>query len=423
VSFTSERSRWSDVAIASSAQFCSALGAFLVMVTLVLALQAGGASGVQIAALAVVEALPMTLLGRFIGRVVDRFESRWLLVAAGASQVTACVALSFAGTFDQMIMGAVALSAATAVAQPTRAALIPAMVTREDLPRASAIGQSAGSVGMMLGPALAGLLVGATDVTPTLRVAACFFVATILAGLLLRTRRGGASSASAPGSTPAAWRLSQDRLMQASVWGITVVVGAVSAVNVVFVFFIIDTLESSATIYGLIDSTWMVGLLVGAWLMARLIRPATSDARISGWMFVSLGALSTAVLLAGAAPHALWIVPCYLVGGALNGGENVIAGTLIGRRAPVEARGRASTALASRVQGGALVGFVAGGAALEIAEPRWVIISAGVLGLLIVAAVTPLVRRAAGRGPHTQARPVPSPAGRQLRRRAVTRAL
>ncbi|WP_117209646.1 MFS transporter [Allorhizocola rhizosphaerae] len=385
---TPARSRWSDVYLSASVTLVGATGAFLVMVTLVLGLQERGASGLQVATLIIAESLPMVVLGRFMGRLVDRFDSRLLLVCAGVGQVVSCQLLVNADRFEWVVAGGVALATFSAVAGPTRSALLPAMVTRDDLPKASAIGQTASSIGLMAGPALAGFLVGAGDVRGTLQIASFGFVATIVAGLLLKTRRGVASS-KVDNAPPVDWKLSDDRMFRAVVWGMALIVGAVSTVNVVAVFFIRGTLGSSATMYGLVDAVWTAGMLAGAWLCARVLRPATTDLAVVRWMFVSLGIISVVVGAVGAVTAVLWIVPLYLVGGALNGGQNVIIGTLLGRRAPAAARGRAATALQSRVQGGALLGYVAGGLVLEVVEPRWVFVGAGVLGLLAVLLVAP----------------------------------
>ncbi len=384
---TLARSRWSDVYISASVQLFGATGTFLVMVTLLLGLQERGASGMQVATLIIAEALPMVVLGKVMGRLVDRFDSRWLLVVAGLGQVASCRLLVSSERFGWVLAGGVALATFSAVAGPTRAALLPAMVTRDDLPKASAIGQTAGSIGLMAGPALAGLLVGTSDVRRALQVASFGFVATIIAGLLIKTRRG--ASVSKVDTPPVAWKLADDPMLRAAAWGFALVIGAVSAVNVAAVFFIRGTLGSSATMYGLVDAAWTAGMLAGAWLFARWLRPHTTDLAVVRWMFVSLGVLSVIVGAVGAAPAVLWVVPCYLLGGTLNGGENVMVGTLLGRRAPGPARGRASAALQSRVQGGALLGYVAGGLALDVIEPRWVFIGAGVLGLLAVLLVGP----------------------------------
>lgn len=404
MSFTSplSRSRWSDVYIAAFAQLFGSLGTFLVMVTLVLALQKRGASGIEVSALVISEAVPMVVLGSLIGRLVDRVDSRLLLVLAGIGQVVGCLALSMATTFTAVIGLATVLSLVSAVAIPTRQALLPSMVVRDDLPKASALGQTASNAGMMVGPAAAGFLVGGLGVAPTLRIAALGFLATIVAGLLLRTRRGGSpSTVSTSDGGPAAavtWKLRDDRLMWSSAWGLTAVIAAVSAVNVVLVFFIMRTLSSTESMFGLIDSMWTVGALVGAWIFSRLIRPSTSDISIARLLFVAIGGASLAVIAVGSVQAALWIVPFYLFGGAQNGGLNVLAGTLVGRRVPQAAMGRANTALGMRIQAGSLLGYIGGGLLLEWSQPRWIVLGCGILGVATVCAVLPLIKASAHAG-------------------------
>jgi len=189
------------------------------------------------------------------------------------------------------------------------------------------------------------------------------------------------------------WKLGQDRMFWVVVWGMALVIASLSAVSVVLVFFIRGTLNSSATMYGVVDAMWTVGVAAGAWLIARRLRPHITDASMVRWMFLSVGLLCTAVVLVGTAQAVLWIVPCYLLGGALNGVINVIMGTLLGRRIPEDARGRAAAALASRVNGGALLGFMLGGLLLEVVTPRWMILGAGLLGVLATLLVTPMVLR------------------------------
>ncbi|MBV1851990.1 MFS transporter [Catellatospora tritici] len=393
MSFTS---RWSDVVIASVAQLMAALGTFLVMTTLVLALQERGGSGLQVALLVVAETLPVVVLARWVGRLVDRVDSRLLLIVAGLGQVGAAFALAYASRYEWIVAGAVALACATAIAQPTRSALLPAMVTREDLARANAIGQTAGSIGMMAGPSLAGLLVGTVAVEQTLRVSALAFAFTVLAGVLLRTRRGGTAAqpaaADRPKAAPVTWQLRDDRMYWVMVWSLALIIGLVSAVNVAEVFFVRETLGASAVLYGVVTSAWTVGMLVGAWVLARLIRPATADGALVRWIFFGLAVICGAVLLCGTVTAALWIIPCWLAGGLVNGGQNVIAGTLLGRRVPPEARGRAAAAVQSRVQGGGLAGFFLGGVVLDLIDARWVVLGAGALGLLGILLVMPVVR-------------------------------
>lgn len=398
MSFTSElaRSRWSDVYIAAFAHFFGSVAAFLVMVTLVLSLQRQGARGIEVAILIIAEALPMVVLGKVIGRLVDRVDSRVLLAIAGAGQVLATLALSQVDEYFAIVAGAVALSVATGVAGPVRSALLPSMVTRDDLPKAIAIGQTAGSAGMMIGPALAGFLVYGLDVRPTLQLAALGFLGTIVAAFLLKTRRGGQAVTAEQSTADAGkveWTLGGDRLLWSATWGLTACIAAIAAVNVVLVFFIIRTLGSTEQVYGIVDSMWTLGVLAGAWVFTRFIKPATTDGTLAKWLFTALGIASAALVAVGAAQHALWIVPFYLIGGIQNAGLNVLAGTLLGRRVPAQARGRANTALAMRVQAGALLGYMSGGLLLELSQPRWIVLSCGVVGVLVAIVVAPLVLR------------------------------
>ncbi len=399
MSFTSgsvERSRWSDVYIATFAQFFGSMSTFLVLVTLLLAVEGRGASGVEISVLIICEALPMVLLGKLIGRLIDRVDSRLLLVVSGVGQVVACLALAQADQFGAVVAGAIALSAVSGIAVPTRQALLPAMVVRDDLPKASAIGQTAGSLGMTLGPALAGFMVGGLGAQQTMMFAAAGFTATVIAGLLLRTRRGGAPAATAGGATAAEpeWTLRSDRLLWSSAWGLTAVMTALSAVNVVLIFFIMRTLSSTETMYGVVDAMWTIGMLVGAWVFGRAIKPTTDDGTIARWVFLALSVIAIAVVAISSVQAALWIIPCYLIGGAQNAGLNVLMGTLLGRRVPTEARGRANAALGMRVQAGALIGYIIGGLSLEFTQPRWSVLACGVAGLLTTVLVAPYVLRA-----------------------------
>jgi MFS family permease len=357
-----------------------------------------------VAVLVMCEALPMVVLGKPIGRLVDRVDSRRLLVVAGAGQLLACLALAYAEGLGAVLGGVLGLSVASAVSVPTRQALLPAMVVRDDLPRDSAIGQSAGSMGMMLGPALAGFLVGGVGPQQTVRLAAIGFVATIVAGLTIQTRRGGRAMSATPaspagrGAQPApsaSWTLRQDPLLWSAVWGLTAVVAAISAVNVVLVFFVMGTLRSTAAMYGVVDSMWTVGLLIGAWLFTLVVKPHTSDGVVARRLFLAAGLASVAIVAVGSVPNVSWVVPCYLFGGAQNGGLNVLGGTLLGRRVPAEARGRANAAMGMRVQAGALTGLVAGGLLLELAQPRWVVIGCGLVGIATVAAVMPFIAHVA----------------------------
>ncbi|MEU1752466.1 MFS transporter [Micromonospora matsumotoense] len=399
MSFTTGGSRWSDVWIAATARGTTICGDFLAATALALALQSAGASGLAVSGLLLAATLPLVLCAPLAGRLADRVDSRTLLVTVGSIQAVVCVLLAFA-TQPVVVIGLVALLACgLAVTQPCLAALLPAMVRPGDLPRASAVSQTAGSLGALAGPVLAGLLVGEFGTRVPLLLDAVSYLALVGAGLALRTRRGGRRSVTATAGTgPApAWRLRADPLMLALVVSTAAVITAIGGINVVEVFFIRETLDSSATVYGLVGAAWMAGMLPGSWLAARVARRLTDDGALVQGVLATLAGCSLVVVLAATVPTAALLVPLWLIGGAANGGDNVFANVLTARRVPEPLRARAYAVIGAAVQGGSMAGYLIGGALLAVLPPRPLIAAAGIAGLLVVLAFVPVVTRAVRR--------------------------
>src|SRR3954471_2604068 len=86
--------RWSDVYLSATARAVSNCGDLLAATALVLALQARGAGGYAVAAVLLAAAVPPVLLAPLTARLVDRVDSRRLLVSVGLGQVAVCTALA-----------------------------------------------------------------------------------------------------------------------------------------------------------------------------------------------------------------------------------------------------------------------------------------------------------------------------------------
>ncbi|MGC4804864.1 MFS transporter [Micromonospora sp. DT233] len=405
MSFTPGRSRWSDVGLATAARGVSSCGDFLAASALTLALQSAGAGGLAVSGLLIAATLPLVVLAPLTGRLADRVSSRTLLIGAGLAQAAICLLLAYT-RHPTLVIGLVALLAAgLAVTQPVLSALVPAMVRPADLPRASALNQTAGTLGALAGPALAGVLVGGFGTRLPLLLDAASYLVLVAAGLLIRTRRGGARK-TAPttyageptrpeAATATGWRLRRDPLLFAMVASLAGVFGAVGAINVIEVFFIRETLGSTTTVYGLVTGAWMLGSVLGAWVFAPLARRITDDGRLLGAGLFLLGGCCVAVLVSAAVPSAWVLMPIWLLGGVTNGGDNVLNNVLLARRVPEAARGRAYAVFGSSGQGASMAGLAMGGILLELAEPRPLVALCGLAGTLTVAAFAVPVARAA----------------------------
>ncbi|WP_327033212.1 MFS transporter [Micromonospora ureilytica] len=430
MSFVTGESRWADVWIAAAARGTTICGDFLAATALALALQGAGAGGLAVSGLLLAATLPLVVLAPLAGRLADRMDSRTLLVTIGFAQAAICALLAVVEQ-PVLVVGLVTLLACgLAVTQPCLAALLPAMVRPADLPRASAISQTAVSLGALGGPVLAGLLVGQFGTRVPLLLDAATYLALVVAGLLLRTRRGGRRPATSQaaassqavsggiataGGTEIGWRLRRDPLMLVMVVSTAVVIAAIGGINVIEVFFIRETLGGSPTTYGLVSAAWMAGMLPGTWLAVRLARRLDDDGALVRGVLATLAVCSLMVLLAATVPAAGLLVPLWLVGGAANGGDNVFANLLTARRVPEAMRARAYASYGAAVQGGSMAGFLIGGALLVAVPPRPLIAGAGVVGLLVVLVFVPVVTRAARRsssaGLATPGRPAePEPA-------------
>jgi MFS family permease len=399
MSFTSADppcSRWPDVYLVAGARGISRCGDFLAATALALSLQTAGAGGLAVSGLMLAATVPLVVLAPLTGRLADRIDSRRLLVAAGFGQAAVCAVLAYVEEPALIIALVALLACGLAVTQPTLAALLPQMVRREDLPRASAINQTAGMLGLLAGPALAGLLVGHFGVRLPLLVDAASYLFLVVAGVALRTRRGGSAHAESAGGKPAvgAWRLRDDRLVLAMAVAITGVVAGVGAINVIEVFFVRETLSASTTAFGVVAASWTGGMLAGAWVFARTVRRVPSDASLVLVILFLLAGACLVVLAAAGVPAAGWLVPLWLLGGLFNGGESVYYNVVVARRVPAAARGRAFASIEGAVQGAAMLGYLLGGALLEFFPPRPLVAACGVGGLAAVVAVLPTVMRA-----------------------------
>jgi MFS family permease len=383
MSFASaQEPRWVDVYAAAIVRAISMCGDFLAATALALVLADRGAASWAVAALLLAAAVPPVVLAPLVGRIADRLDSRAILFVTGVGQVAVCVALA-AVTNPVLIVALVAvLGAGFALTGPTLSALVPLMVGRDNLPRAVGISQTSSTMAMLAAPALGGFLVGQFGARVPLLIDAATYLALPIGAFVIKTRRGGAArSVTADGTAPARYRLRDDGLLWTLLVMTTASIAAISAVNVIEVFFVRHTLHGSATTFGVIGATWMAGMVVGAAIWGRFKH---SDLRVGLVLAGLLLASGVDLAAAALAPSALWLVPLWLLGGVINGGVNVSLSVLLGRRVPSAARGRAGATFNSMANTANAAGYLLGGALLAAWSPRVLVLACGIAGVLAV---------------------------------------
>jgi MFS family permease len=384
MSFTSDGDLWLSVV----ARAVSLLGDEAALIALTLRMHDAGGGPGAIAALFVAGMLPLVACAPLAGRLVDRYDSRQLLVWSGLAQAAVCVVLAGIHGVSLTLALVALLGAGQAVNGATWQALLPTIVDADRLPAALGFSQSARTAAGVAAPAIAGVLTGRYGASVPLLLDAATFLAVAIAGLAVRTRR----TASAGGPMRGGYAIVRDDAALVTLLALLggfIALGAM--VNVVEVFLVRDTLSASATWYGVVGGTWAAGMLLGSLIGGRW-RDQRALVRV-----IVCGAVVLSLAMAGyaVAPTVAWLLPIAVAGGAANGLLNLGVAAMIMLRAPEDARGRVS-ATVNAVTSAALIGaYLFGGLLATVATPRQLFLASALLGLLAPIAVGGRLVRAA----------------------------
>jgi MFS family permease len=365
-----------DFMTALAGRSASRFGDEVALVALTLRLQASGAHPYQVALLLAAGLVPFVLLARVAGRVADSADSRRVLVWATLAQACCCIPLIFTANAAVMTVLVALLGTGAAFSQATWQALIPRVVGEDNIAAATAAQQTTFTVASIAAPAVAGLLAGAFGTGVPLTVNAVTFGVLTVATMAVRTRRAGASMAATKRERGGWAVLRADRLLGPLVIGLAAFVLLAMMVNVVTVFLIRQTLHAGAGWYGLLEATWMVGVVCGALAAARI----PTDTRRAHAVLAGAALMSVTFAGYGLAPAVAVLVPVSIAGGVGNGLVNVCVATLVMARSDERVRGRVSAALGGVANGAGVISLVLGGGLAAVLDPRQVFLLAAVLG-------------------------------------------
>lgn len=380
-----------DVSLVVGAVGLSALGDFLLFVPLALHLAERTASGMVLALLPFTLWAPVVVLAGPAGLLVDRVETRRLLIAASLAQAAVAGAIAFADGPVAILVLTTLLGIGFAVSQPAEFSLVPAIAPAGRVSEVNGYVETARYLGMALGPVLGGALAAAGGMRAALLVNAATFVVVALAAAILRARR--LPEQHADGGVGRA----RDGLVFLLRERTLAVVMAVAFVSLLFmsaqipaeVFFVKDELGAGDAGFGIVYTTWFVGMGIGALVLARRIAPA---------LLAVTALVATAVQGAGLALPALFpvfafAVAAFCVGGIGHGVKNVLVRTLIHERVPDRLRGRAFAAYNGIRNGAELIALLAGGAALSVLDARWILLVAGAVSAATAVLALAVARR------------------------------
>jgi MFS family permease len=362
----------------------------------VFAYEQGGASGVGIAGL--VRLLPAALVAPFAASLGDRFpRERFLLVMTLlASAALAGSAVAFYANLELLVFAfAAVLGLAVTLIRPALQALLPSLArTPEELIASNAATSTIESLGTLLGPVLAGLLVAGADAGLVFAIGAGALALAAIplwrvsvegrAGLPLAVDEGGALQVLSAGFRTIA-RARGARLVVALIVAQTFVRGCLNVLIVVVAFRVLD---AGAEAVGYMTAAIGAGGLLGAVGAMTL-----GGRRLAVAFGLALVFWGLPIALIGSSADLAFAVGMLAVVGAANSVEDVAGFTLLQRLVPDQLLTRVLGVTWSLAMGGVAVGSIAAPVLVEAVGPRAALVVVGsVLPLLSLGAYRQLVQ-------------------------------
>jgi MFS family permease len=349
----------------------------------VFAYDAGGAVGVGIAGL--VRMLPAALVAPFAASLGDRFRRELFLVLialVGAAALAASAVVFFVSENAPAIFALAAVVGLSAtLVRPAQQALLPSLArTPEELIGSNGATSTIESLGTLVGPLLAGVLVSVADAGVVFAVGAGALLVSAL--LFFRVRVEGRLRTASQAGTERAHRL----LLAGLAYVVRaptprMVVGLVSAqafvrgcLNVLIVVTAFRVLDGNAAAVGYMTAALGVGGLLGALAAFRLegrrLAVAFGIALVFWGLPIALMASSSFL-----APALLLLA----VVGAANSIEDVAAFTLLQRIVPDDILTRVLGALWGLAMGGVALGSILAPAVVSLVGPRTALVAVGAI--------------------------------------------
>jgi MFS family permease len=334
------------------------------------------------------------------GQIIDVWDRRHLLLLAQLGLMVAASLLLFGATLDEpplpLVYGALAVAATfSALDSPTRSAMTPRLVGAELIPAAQALNQVVWNGSGLLGPALAGIVIGRFGLTTAYAVDLLSIVGMLVAAWSLPPIRPEGSAANASGW--AAIRegfafVRSSRLIRAT-FVIDLIAMIFGLPRALFTFLIVEQFGRSEELVGLLFSAPAVGAFIGA-MTSGWTRRVDRQGLAVIW---AVGAWGVAIVVFGLSGTALWLG---LVALAIAGWADVISAifrsTILQLEVPDRLRGRLSGIHILVVTGGPRLGDLEAGLAARAVSPTFSVVSGGlacVVGAWLIALRYPELRR------------------------------
>lgn len=334
-------------------------------------------------------ALPMLLLGPVAGVFVDRWDRRRTMIVADVLRALLVLLCLLVQTPDQVwIYYAVGffMSCVSRFFFPSQNAVLPLIVPDEDdLLVANGLMQIVQTVGLLVGPALAGFAIGLWGEGVAFIFDSATFFVSAAAILTMTVPHTTAGRQAAGGQIAAVWAEMRDGV--AYLFGNQIMVGVliclavvqlgVGAINVVWVPFLERTFGVGAEGLGIVDSAQGLGMVMSG-VALGFVTSRLSKVTLTGWGIVIIGLFLAGM---GLAPKFGYVVALsFGVGLPLVPVQSALM-TMMQLAVPDLKRGRVGSALNALTTAAALLSMAVAAAFAETIGLRTVYLICGLIAV------------------------------------------
>ena len=389
--------------------FVSGVGSQLTLVALPYQVYLLTRSSFQVGLIGLVELVPLVTVALVGGALADRMDRRRLLVIAQLIMLATSAALmagALAGHPPVWLLYLLAAIAAggSAIDRPARSAMLPRIVGPERLPAAISFTYGLYQLTMVVGPALAGIVIGTLGLEWAYGLDVASFVVMLWTAArmaahpvepgvehepVLRSLRSGVRFAARSGELMGSFAID----ILAMTFGMP---------RALFPALALTVYHAGATGVGLLYAAVSAGAVVAAFSTGWL-RHASRLGRI---VAITVAVWGVGITLLGLTTSLWAATACLFVAGAADSVSAVCRATILQTATPDPMRGRMSSIFTLVVAGGPRVGDVESGSVAAAFGTRVSVVSGG---LLCLAGIVPMMLAFPAFWRYRAPRPVASP--------------
>jgi MFS family permease len=347
-----------------------------------------GSAGWLAASLLVTEGLT-GVLAPLTSALGDRFDRRKVMIWSDLAAAACFVGMSVAPIPGPLVFVALLSAFAEAPFWPASGASIPNLVPEDQVSWANSLIAVGRNLGIMLGPAIGGLLLAAAGAPAVFLINAASFVVSALLVVSVRGARFSGDRQDEEEHRGLAagfrflWREPVLRLLAVG-WVVFVLGVGMAMVGDVP---LVELFDQGAGAYGVMIGLWGAGSVIGS-LAGRKLAPS-NEAR---WLVLGTGMVALFALAVAISPWFSLVLGLNLAWGAAEAVTNVADQNIMQRRSPDSVRSRVFGAQEGIWHGAISISYIGAAFLLPVVGARGMYAILGFTALLSALVITPILR-------------------------------